>query len=406
MAYYGRDVEDYLNVALNPQPSRGHPVPPAPLREADRKIISDYMAERVNLKPSTAKMVCTYLVMFSRDLPVPFSEVDTKIMLRAIAIANEKLKPNSRRRYYPLLKNFIQWMTSEGINRNLNLEKITPNLKAPALDLDGRKPSMMLSGEDVKRLIEAAHNSRDRAIIAMMYEGSLRPIEVISATWSDLNFDRYGAQFTTAKKTGKSRYIRLIMAAPYLLAWKNDHPKADPDMPVFVSLNGAGNVRPLTQSGLKTLIYGLGRVALPGKNIFPYLLRHSRITGLIADEVPESIVKMQGWGSVNSRMLGTYTHLSNADIDRVLLTRAGITTEETKKDESLKPRQCPHCGTIHSPTKKFCDECGNPLTKEAEKARDNLMPQVEEEVEDLTPADIEKAIRIMKVIAKAKGASA
>lgn len=367
MAYYGKDVEGYLDAAVNPKPSQGHPIPPKALRESDRKIVSNYMAERVNLKPSTAKSVCSYLVMLCRDLPTPISEIDTKGLNLYIGRTNAKLKPNTRRRAYPIFKTFFNWLATEGINTQVDMIKISPNLKAPGLDLDGRKPSMMLSGEEVKKLIEAAHTSRDRAIIAMMYEGSLRPIEAISATWSDLNFDKFGAQFTTNKKTGKSRYIRLIMCAPYLLAWKNDHPKPDPDMPVFVSLKSSGEIVPINQSGLKTLIYGLGREVLPGKKVFPYLLRHSRITGLIADEVPESIVKMQGWGSANTRMMATYTHLSNADVDRVMLSRAGITTIETKKDESLKSRQCSNCGKVHEPTAKFCVDCGTGLTGEVRK---------------------------------------
>ena len=103
MTYYGKDVEEYLNAATSPVPYRTSA--PAPLRGTDRKIISDYMAERVNLKPGTAKVVSTYLVMLSRDLPAPLSEVDTKMMLQYIGRANEKLKQNSRRRYYPLFKN-------------------------------------------------------------------------------------------------------------------------------------------------------------------------------------------------------------------------------------------------------------------------------------------------------------
>jgi integrase/recombinase XerD len=394
MSYYGKDVEEYLAAAVNPQPLRGRTVSPKSLRERDRKIISDYMAERVSLKPGTAKVISTFLVMLCRDLPVPLSEIDTKMMLQYISRINEKLKPNTRRRFFPILKSFLSWIGSEGLNTRLNIDKINSNLKSPTLDLSGRKPSMMLSGEDIKKMIEGAHTSRDRAIIAMMYEGSLRPIEVITATWDNLNFDKFGAQFNTSEKTGKTRYIRLIMSAPYLLQWKNDHPKADPGMPIFVSLKSARIITPLTQSGLKHLIYALGRETLPDKEIFPYLLRHSRITSLIADEVPESIVKKQGWGSVNSRMLATYTHLSDADVDRVMLSRAGITTVETKKDESLKPRQCSHCGTVNTPTAKFCDECGTPLTKEAEKKRDDLVANIE--FEGFTPDDIQKAISILK----------
>jgi len=203
MTYYGKDVEQYLDAAMHPVPLRGRTEAPDPLREEDRKIISDYLSERVNLKPSTAKVISSYLVGFSREMPMPFGDVDTKMVLKYIGKMNGKLKQNTRRRFYPLLKTFLSWLSDEGINKQIDLKKINGNLKAPGLDLEGRTPSMMLNGEDIKKLIEAAHTSRDRALIAMMYEGSLRPIEVISATWQDINFDKFGAQFTTAKKTGK-----------------------------------------------------------------------------------------------------------------------------------------------------------------------------------------------------------
>jgi len=99
-------------------------------------------------------------------------------------------------------------------------------------------------------------------------------------------------------------------------------------------------------------------------------------------------------------MMGTYTHLSNADIDRVMLTRAGITTIETKKDESLKPLQCSHCGKVHEPTAKFCIECGTPLTKEAKKVQSEVIAEFEEE--DYTPEDIRKAIQVLRGLKKAQ----
>ena len=104
MTYYGKDVEEYLNAATSPGPDREAGFR-AITGNSTGSIISDYMAERVNLKPGTAKVVSTYLVMLSRDLPAPLSEVDTKMMLQYIGRANEKLKQNSRHRYYPLFKN-------------------------------------------------------------------------------------------------------------------------------------------------------------------------------------------------------------------------------------------------------------------------------------------------------------
>jgi hypothetical protein len=122
----------------------------------------------------------------------------------------------------------------------------------------------------------------------------------------------------------------------------------------------------ITQSGIKTLFYGLLNKAEITKKISPYYLRHSRITSMIADEIPQSVVMLQAWGNLSSKMMSTYTHLQNADIDRILLTRAGVVTEDIKRDDTiLKPRQCPNCGKVHTPTTRFCDECGTALTGEA-----------------------------------------
>ena len=50
----------------------------------------------------------------------------------------------------------------------------------------------------------------------------------------------------------------------------------------------------------------------------------------------------------------------------LLLTRAGITTSDTRKDESLKPRgNAPIVETLNLPTSQFCDECGQALSEEA-----------------------------------------
>jgi hypothetical protein len=86
---------------------------------------------------------------------------------------------------------------------------------------------------------------------------------------------------------------------------------------------------------------------------------------MIADEVPETIVKKVAWGSVRSNMLATYAHLSDADVDRVLLAKAGIKTPEKKAEVGVRARQCTNCGKINASTDKFCSICGTPLTSAA-----------------------------------------
>ena len=77
-------------------------------------------------------------------------------------------------------------------------------------------------------------------------------------------------------------------------------------------------------------------------------------------------------------MLATYSHLVNSDVDKILLTRAGIITEdERNKDNALNPRQCPHCGKVHTPTTKFCNDCGTALTKEAQATQEQAVSVVD-----------------------------
>jgi len=102
----------------------------------------------------------------------------------------------------------------------------------------------MISEEKIDLMIRSCKNSRDRALIAFMYEGALRPIEVREATWSQITFDQYGAIFNTTKKTGKPRYIRLIRYYGYLAAWKADYRPGTPEGNALVFVIGRAKYCP------------------------------------------------------------------------------------------------------------------------------------------------------------------
>jgi site-specific recombinase XerD len=340
---------------------------PASVLKSDTEIIKQYLDECTTngLSESSAKTVASHLCGVSRKFP-NFKKMDTKIASAAFSMLRQTKKPNTARRAMHILKQFVQWMSKKKINTKIDLESIK-NIKLPSLEYDTKQASDMLSGKEIEKMMEAAHNDRDRALIAMVYEGALRPIEAECATWDNLNFDKYGAQFTTSKKTGKPRYVRLIMSAPYLLRWKNACPsEITINGSIFTSLKAP--YEPLTIWGIKSAVMTAIKKSGIKKKVSTYYLRHSRVTQMMKDGITESVIKLQGWGSLRTNMLSTYTHLTNADMDKVLLTHAGIVTEPEKdKEVSLKPRQCSHCGKVNLVTAKFCDECGTGLTPETKK---------------------------------------
>lgn len=378
-------LEGVLERALNPVP-RGSKPAPKPVRPEDVDVIREFVFERFTtdgIEIETARVDIHYLCVFSREITRPFKQMTTGDILMGVSKCRARFKPNSLRRLLSLLRRFSQWLVEDEVNPDIDLEKIT-RIKPPKIQLETKKASQMLTGGEVAAVIRAAKNSRDRAMLAMLYESACRPIELVEAAWGDLVFDRYGAQFTTDRKTGKPRYIRLIWSAPYLLEWKNDSPGGTGEGdPLFVSLRGAPT--PLTRSGLKQAVYAAAEHSGVEKNVFPYLFRHSRITAMIVDEVPDSIVKMQCWGDLNSRMLAAYAHIAPKDIDRILLGRAGIEVEEHGQTD-LQPQQCPHCGTRNGPIDNFCRECGAGLNVEAVREKEEVAAGIMERFEEAEDA--------------------
>jgi integrase/recombinase XerD len=374
-AYYGKDVDEYLKQAINPCSYLGREEP-TPLLQKDAYLISEYIDDlTVNrgIAPSTAKTTATLLVMFSRTCP-DFSQLTTSIFKSHIAKSRQKLKQNTLRRYIPLSKKFVLWLVDKGYNQQLDLKEID-KIKTPmGYDIENRTAESMLTGPEVNAIISAAKNSRDRALLAMMYDAAARPIELVSATWNDIRLPHSGehlATFNTSKKTGIPRYVPLLNAVPFLLAWKNDFPM-DPSgsVPVFVTLNPPH--KKITQNIIRRIVHSCVSFTGISKTVTPYHFRHTRISHMIADEVPETMVKKMFWGSTRSNMLSTYAHLGDGDIDRVLLAKAGIKTPEKKAEVGVRPRQCKGCGKINAATDRYCSICGRSLTAEAESGIDEV----------------------------------
>jgi integrase/recombinase XerD len=368
-AYYGHDVEEYLKQAINPCSCLGRKAPSSVLQK-DADLILEYINDlTVNrgIAPSTAKTTATLLVMFSRACP-DFSQLSTSIFKSHIAKSRLKLKQNTLRRYIPLSKKFTFWLVEKDYNRQIDLKEIDKIKTPTGYDIENRTAESMLTGPEVNAIISAAKNSRDRALLAMLYDAAARPIELVSATWNDIRLPQSGehlATFNTSKKTGIPRYVPLLNAVPFLLAWKNDFPM-DPSgsAPVFVTLNPPHNK--ITQNIIRRIVHSCVSLAGISKTVTPYHFRHTRISHMIVDEVPETMVKKMFWGSTRSNMLSTYAHLGDGDIDRVLLAKAGIITPEKKTEVGVRPKQCKECGKINASTDRYCSICGRSLTAEAE----------------------------------------
>lgn len=87
----------------------------------------------------------------------------------------------------------------------------------------------ILSEEEVLKLVQAADNLRDKALVMTLYESGCRVSELLTMKIKNVSFNENGATITVTGKTGPRR-ILLISSAPRLASWLEVHrSKDDPE---------------------------------------------------------------------------------------------------------------------------------------------------------------------------------
>lgn len=369
----------------------------------DAKLIKAYLAEisaETRISPVRKYKIAVQLTGLRRFLP-PFREATAPDLFTAIEEIKLATKPDGSPRFKTntqadmirFLKRFYLWLIENDYSR-IPEEKVRKKIKAPAYERMTKTAEQLLDEEEIRAMIEAAKTSRDRALIAVLYESGCRIGEIATLKWSDVRFtENQTAAINTSKKTGKPRYIPIVSARSYLATWKADYP-GEPygDSLVFLTNNTHG---PLQYAGVVKQIRKIATRAGIKKHVTPHLFRHSRITHLLRKGVPEPVIKKMMWGHLNTDMLQTYGHLVDKDIDAAIAQLYGVVTPDTETSDALEPRQCPRCFSVWGPTLQHCGVCGAPLTKEAAATIDQMQADVAAYPEVLQAA-IDKRIREMK----------
>lgn len=364
----GRSPADYIKEKIHPTPkidkkTKKEIVKKGTITQSDGDIVLRFILEtssNAGLNPSTRANHMRYasrLVEMFPDIPSWNNETLNSCVS---ALRSDKFAANTQRKAIIILKSFCRWLLEENIVSGIT-EKQLDKIKPTKANLLTKKPDEMITDDEFHKMLSSIKNTRDRCMVAVLYESAMRPNELLSLTWADVKTDDKGAVLTTSGKTGKPRYVRIIRTAEFLKIWKNDYPLTiKGESPVFVSLEKQP-YHALTQNTLKKIIKKSAQ-CLGGKKVFPYLLRHSRITEMMAKGLPDSVIKLQAWGTLSSSMLGTYAHLSNEQQDTFLMAAEGMTTEiKVKSDSALKPMSCPACGVSNQAGLEFCGKCGSVL---------------------------------------------
>ena len=261
-----------------------------------------------------------------------------------------------------ILKKFYKYV------RYGNADKTTPfPIEVSWIDTSIKKNEQVepdvITETEAKRMIDAALTIRDKALVAVLFEGGFRIGEALGMRVLDVAFDENGAKLSVHGKTG-SRTVRIIAAAPILAMYIEQHPFKESQGPLWIHYGTFHKYGRMSYQSARETLIRIADLAGITKRIHPHLFRHSAATRDGEYNISERILELKfGW-TKGSRMAARYTHFRDAKIaDSIFLsTYAG---KEFKPPEpEFRPLKCVRCNTENTPGMRYCGSCGSPLSRE------------------------------------------
>ena len=149
-----------------------------------------------------------------------------------------------------------------------------------------RKLPVVLSPEEVARLLDAAPGLKYKAALSVAYGAGLRASEIISLKVADIDSTR----MVIRVEQGKGRKDRYVMLSPYLLDllrawWKAARPQG-------WLFPGRDPVQPLTTRQLNRACHAAARMAEIDKPVSLHTLRHSFATHLLEQKTDIRVIQV------------------------------------------------------------------------------------------------------------------
>ena len=176
---------------------------------------------------------------------------------------------------------------------------------------------VVLSREEVGRLIAAAPNQKYQTALSIAYGTGLRVSEVITLKVSDIDSQR----MTLRVEQGKGRKDRYAMLSPVLLErlrswWRVAHAQGRmlPNGWLFPGLNP---VDPLSTRQLNRAIHAAAEAARIDKRVSMHTLRHSFATHLLEQKVDIRVIQVL-LGHKRLETTSIYTHVATEILREVI----------------------------------------------------------------------------------------
>lgn len=267
-----------------------------------------YLKVERGLSPNTVKAYTADIegfYEFLRHRGVTLRDASSSDISDYIISVSDYLSKRSQARLLSSFNSFFDYLVSEGERK----DNPSSAVDSPKL---GKYLPVVLSVEEVRAILKAAPNERDRAILEVLYGCGLRVSEVCSLKISEVYLkDMF------VKVMGKGSKERLVPMAPStasaIINYLSVRPESDAGCEDVLFLNRFG--RALSRVAVFKMVKSVALVAGVDKNLSPHTFRHSFATHLIENGADLRVVQeMLGHESILTTEI--YTHVDSATWQR------------------------------------------------------------------------------------------
>jgi len=245
--------------------------PISPLRQ---RLIDDMTARRFSeaTRKDYVRHVRTFAAFLGRSPDTATSDDLRRFQLH---MAQQQVSPWSINAAIAALRFFF----------TVTLER--PDLVLPLSTVNKpRRAPVVLSQEEVGRLLGSAPGLKYKAALSVAYGAGLRVSEVANLKVSDIDSQR----MTLRVEHGKGQRDRYVMLSPQLLEllrdwWWASRPRA-------WLFPGQNPVNPMSARQLRRIVYAAAQATGITKRVSPHTLRHSFATHLLEQNVDIRVIQV------------------------------------------------------------------------------------------------------------------
>jgi len=284
----------------------------------------------------------------------------------------KKLSNRTKNHYLSGLKKYLDYFGRK------DLIKLLPKYKVKKKELN---KTDLISRKELDLILKNV-NIQKKAMIMVNYEGALRREELVNILFKNVQFQEGFADIYVGESKTVLRNIPLIESIPYLREYFNEN-DFKPEDKIF-------DYHPQWITTYYSRLTDKLKNKYPDwkKDLYPHLLRHSRLTELALTKLNEpQLRKFAGW-TKDSQMSSVYFHIDDTDIKNILVEQNGFEYKKPKP-KTFKKLICKNCKTENNQQNAFCYKCGHVVNKDRivvdrieEKADIELLKQENKEMKD------------------------